>query len=442
MFGVMTAVPPSAPRAETQVDLDALRHNVRLLAERAGRSGAEMMTVVKADGYGHGAVPVARAALQAGATWLGVASVDEALELRAAGITAKVLCWLHAPREEFSQAVAAEVDVSVSSLPDLLALVRAARAAGRPARAHLKVDTGLSRNGCPPQLWPDLVAEAARSEAEGALTVVAVWSHLACADELGHPSIDTQAARFADAYDVALAAGLRPLRHLANSAATLTRPDLHFDLVRAGIACYGLDPVPQDGDHGLRPVMTFRSSVVLLKRVAAGEGVSYGHTWTAQKPTTLALVPVGYGDGVPRLLSGKLEATIAGRRYRIAGRVCMDQIVLDCGDATIGDPLISENRAPSGDPGAGAGPEIRVGDEVLLFGPGDRGEQTAQDWADTIGTIHYEIVTSMVRPRLTHRFVGADPAPGGVAAQSGAGAVEVTGSSSRPGGGRVIGAAG
>lgn len=428
MFGVMTAMQTSAPRAEIQVDLDSVRHNVRLLTERAASSGAELMTVVKADGYGHGAEPVARAALEAGATWLGVASVDEALRLRAAGITARLVCWLHVLRQDFSQAVTADVDVSVSTVADLHALARAALAAGRTARVHLKIDTGLSRNGCPPELWPELIAQAARAQADGALSVVAIWSHLACADELGHPSIDVQAARFADAHGVALAAGLRPLRHLANSAATLTRPDLHFDLVRAGIACYGLDPVPQHGDHGLRPAMTFRSSVALLKRVAAGEGVSYGHTWTASAPTTLALVPVGYGDGVPRLLSGKLQAWVGGRRRPIAGRVCMDQLVLDCGDAEIG--------------GAGG---MHVGDEVLLFGPGDRGEPTAQEWADQIGTIHYEIVTSMVRPRLTRRFVGASQEAVGEPASRAPerpplGSADAAGT--RPRGGRVIGAAG
>lgn len=385
--------PAPAPRAEIQVDLDAVRHNVRLLAELAGRSGAALMSVVKADGYGHGAVPVARAALAAGATWLGVASAEEALRLRAAGITARLLCWLHAPDQDFADVLRADVDVSVSRLAELHAVAASARCVGRTARLHLKIDTGLSRSGCPAALWPELVAAAVEAEADGVIQVIGIWSHLACADELGHPSIDAQAARFDAAYQEARAAGLRPIRHLANSAATLTRPDLHFDLVRAGIAGYGLDPVPEHGAHGLRPAMTFRSSVVLVKRIAAGESVSYGHTWTATEPTTLALVPVGYGDGVPRALSGgRLEALVRGVRRPIAGRVCMDQIVLNCGDAEIG---------PGG---------VDVGDEVLLFGPGRRGEQTAREWADRLGTIDYEIVTSMVRPRLTRVYLGATPA--------------------------------
>jgi alanine racemase len=374
------SVRPS-PRAEAVIDLDAIRHNVALLAGRAARSGAATMAVVKADGYGHGAAEVARAALSAGATWLGACSLAEGLALRAAGIDAPVLSWLDVPGEDLSPGVAAGIDLSASSLPELTAVRRAADRIGQPARLHLKIDTGLSRNGCPPAEWSDLIEAAAGAQAEGSVHVVAVWSHLACADEPGHPSVDRQADRFADAYRAARGAGLRPQRHLANSAATLTRPDLHFDLVRVGIAGYGLNPVPQPED--LRPAMTFRSSVALTKRVAAGEGVSYGHTWRTPQETTLALVPVGYADGVPRTLSGRMEVWLAGRRRPVVGRVCMDQIVVDCGD----DP-------------------VAMGEEVILFGPGDRGEPTAREWADTLGTIDYEIVTGMHRPRVGRRYLG------------------------------------
>ncbi len=375
-----------APRAELLIDVGALRSNVALLAERARRSGARTMVVVKADGYGHGAVTVARAALASGADCLGVASVPEALGLRAAGITAPVLCWLHPDGEDFAPAIRADVELSVSSVSGLHAVVAAASAGDRLARVHLKIDTGLNRNGCSPAAWPELVEQAAKAQSDGTIEVVAVWSHLACADELDHPSIDMQARRFAEAYERAVEAGLRPLRHLANSAAALTRPDLHFDLVRPGIAVYGLDPVPEEGDHGLRPAMTFRSSVSLVKRVPAGESVSYGHTWTAERETTLALVPVGYADGVPRLLSGKLAVLLRGERRPQVGRVCMDQLVVDCGDAP-----------------------VREGDEVVLFGPGDRGEPTAAEWADQLGTIHYEIVTGTYRPRVGRTVV--EPAP-------------------------------
>ncbi|RZS37109.1 alanine racemase [Herbihabitans rhizosphaerae] len=358
------------PRAEVVVDLDAIRHNTALLAARAAESGAATMVVVKADGYGHGALPVARAALDAGATWLGVVSVAEAMSLREAGVRAPLLCWLDVPGTDLRPAVESDVDIGVSTVEGL-------RAAGPGAAVHLKIDTGLTRNGCPPDLWPELVAEAASSGVQ----VRAIWSHLACADEPGHPSIDAQAKRFDDAYDIALAAGLRPMRHLANSAATLSRSDLCFDLVRVGIAVYGLNPLPHKED--LVPAMTFRSSVVLTKRLPAGESVSYGQTWTSTVDTTVALVPVGYADGVPRTLSGRMDVLLGGRRRPVVGRVCMDQIVVDCGD----DP-------------------VRVGDEVVLFGTGADGGPTATEWADTIGTIDYEIVTGMYRPRVTRRYVG------------------------------------
>ncbi|EIE97466.1 alanine racemase [Saccharomonospora glauca K62] len=369
----------SLPRAEVVVDLAAVRHNVRLLSSRAAASGAETMAVVKADGYGHGAVRVARAALEAGATWLGVASLDEALALRRAGFTTRMLSWLDTPDVDYVPAVRHDIDVSVSSTRELARIASAAAEVGRRARIHLKIDTGLSRNGCPAELWPELVKAAA---AEGNVEVVGMWSHLACADEPGHPSIDAQAKRFATAYDVMRDAGLSPLRHLANSAATLTRPDLHFELVRPGIAIYGLNPVPQRED--LRPAMTFRSSVVLTKRISAGESVSYGRTWTASRDTTLALVPVGYADGVPRTLSGRMSVWLDGVRRPVAGRVCMDQLVVDCGDD-----------------------EPELGAEVVLFGTGENGMPTATEWAETIGTIDYEIVTGMYRPRVRRRYVDA-----------------------------------
>jgi alanine racemase len=375
MKPVMPDQPP--PRAEVVVDLDAIRHNVALLAARA--RGAATMAVVKADGYGHGALPVARAALDAGATWLGSCSLAEALDLRGGGITARILSWLDVPETDLAPGVAADIDLSASSTRELAAIVEGARTAGKPARVHLKIDTGLSRNGCQPRDWPDLVDSAAKAQSDGDVEVVAVWSHLACADEPGHPANDLQAARFADACEIAAQAGLHPLRHLANSAATLDRPDLHFDMVRVGIAMYGLNPLPYEED--LRPAMTFRSSVALTKRIDAGESVSYGQTWTADRATTLALVPAGYADGVSRALSNRMDVWLAGRRRPIVGRVCMDQIVVDCGDDAV---------AP--------------GEEVVLFGAGTRGEPTATEWANTLGTIDYEIVTGMYRPRVARSY--------------------------------------
>lgn len=372
-----------AARAEAVIDLAAVRHNVEVL--RAAAPGAALMVVVKADGYGHGAVPVAGAALAAGATWLGVCTIEEALDLRRAGITAPVLSWLHLPDDDFASAIAADVDLSVSSRAHLAAVLAAVRTAGRPVRLHLKVDTGLSRNGAQPADWADLLDDAAKAAADGAAEVVAVWSHLAHADSPHHPTLDLQAARLTAAWQTARDRGLTPIRHLANSAATLTRPDLHFDLVRPGIAVYGLDPMDRPPALSpLRPAMTLQARVALVKRVPAGEGVSYGHDWTTPAETTLALVPVGYADGVPRRLGrdGRMRVLLAGVLRPVVGRVCMDQVVVDCGDD-----------------------DVREGDRVVLFGPGDHGEPTAQDWADELGTIHYEVVTGIHGRRVTRTVV-------------------------------------
>jgi alanine racemase len=374
----------ASAHAEAVVDLAAIRHNIGVL--RAGTApGAELMAVVKADGYGHGAVPVARAVLAAGAAWLGVCTLDEALDLRAAGIDAPLLSWLHLPGEDFTAAVAAGVDLSVASRDHLAAVLAGARRAGRPVRLHLKIDTGLSRNGAQPAEWADLLDDAAKAVADGTAEVVAVWSHLAHADTPDHPTLDRQAARLTAAWRAATERGLAPIRHLANSAATMTRPDLHLDLVRPGIAVYGLDPLGRPAHRvPLRPAMTLRARVALVKRVPAGEGVSYGHEWSTARDTTLALLPIGYADGVPRRLNrdGRMRVQLAGAVRPVVGRVCMDQVVVDCGD----DP-------------------VRAGDVAVLFGPGEHSEPTAQDWADELGTIHYEVVTGM-HGRVVRTTVG------------------------------------
>jgi alanine racemase len=376
-------------QAEVRIDLDAIRDNVALL--RAATT-AEVMAVVKADGYGHGMLPVARAALAGGATWLGVCTLDEALELRRGGITAPVLAWLVAPGMPLHEGVAADIDLNAASLAQLGELVTAARRVDRPGRVHLKIDTGLARNGCPPAQWPALVEAAAKAQADGHVEVVGIWSHFVYADAPGHETVDRQLAVFAEALAVAERAGVVPrYRHIANSAATLTRPDAHFDLVRPGIAIYGLSPLPPDPEgvyrHGLRPAMTVRARVALTKRVPAGQGVSYGHTYVTDRDTTLALVPLGYADGVPRRASNTGPVRLAGRTRTVAGRVCMDQIVLDCGD----DP-------------------VAEGDVAVLFGAGDDGGPTADDWAEAVGTINYEIVTRFHSPRVPRVYDGGEPA--------------------------------
>jgi alanine racemase len=367
-------------QAEVRVDLDAIRDNLALIR---GSTAAEVMAVVKGDGYGHGMVPVARAAIEAGATWLGGCTLGEALELRAAGITAPVLAWLLAPGVPLHEGVAADVDLSAATLSGLADVVAAARRVGRPARVHLKIDTGLSRSGALPADWPALIEEAAKGQADGVVEVVGVWSHFACADEPGHPSIDAQLEQFEAALAVAGRYGITPrYRHFANSAAILTRPDAHFDLVRAGIAMYGLSPIPSR-DFGLRPAMTARARVMLTKRVPAGQGVSYGHTYVTPAETTLAVVPFGYADGVPRAASSGGPVALGGRVRHIAGRVCMDQVVVDCGDD-----------------------EVAAGDLAVLFGPGDNGEPTADDWARVCDTINYEIVTRFGSARVPRHYDG------------------------------------
>jgi alanine racemase len=362
-------------RAWARIDLDALRANVAALRGRA--PGAAFMAVVKADAYGHGMVPCARAALDAGAGWLGVATPEEALALRAAGVSARearVLCWLWTPGGPWQACVEADVDVTVSARWALDEAVAAARAAGRPARVQLKIDAGLGRNGCQPAEWPALTRAARDAEKAGLAQVTGVWAHFSCADEPGHPSIARELGVFRTALDQAAAAGLEPeVRHIANSPGTLTLPESHFDLVRPGVAMYGISPVPDVGgpaDFGLRPVMTLAARLASVKAVPGGHGVSYGHHYVTPGPTTLALVPLGYGDGVPRHASGAGPVLVAGKWRTVAGRVAMDQFVVDLG-----------------------GDAASAGDEALLFGPGDRGEPTAEDWARACGTIAYEIVT-------------------------------------------------
>jgi alanine racemase len=348
------------------IDLPAIRDNVALLKERVGP--ASVMAMVKAEGYGHGLVESARAALVGGATWVGVARLAEALTLREAGVSVPILLCLGGPGEEYGKAIEAGVDLTVGSTGLLAEIAAAAVQAGRPARVHLKADTGMSRGGATPADWPVLVDRALTTEG---IEIIGLSSHLACADEPGHPSVARQLAVFAEAVELAEKAGVRPqVRHIANSAAILTLPGSHYDLVRPGIAIYGLTPIPARGTFGLRPAMTLTGRTALVKRVPAGSGVSYGLSYSTEKETTLALVPAGYGDGIPRSGSNVLEVRAAGRRRRIVGRVCMDQFMIDVGDDA-----------------------IEAGDEVILFGPGDQGEPTAQEWAEALGTISYEIVT-------------------------------------------------
>ncbi|MGQ0841969.1 alanine racemase [Actinokineospora sp.] len=351
---------------EAEIDLSAIAHNVATLR---GLRRAPVMAVVKADGYGHGLVPSALAALAGGATWLGCAFAAEALALRAAGIAAPVLCWLLTPGD-VAAAVAADVDVSVSAQWALDEAVLAARVHGRAARVHLKVDTGCGRSGAPEAEWARLV-KAASAYRGDEVDLVGVWSHLGNADVPTHPGNRDQLAAFAAALDTAAANGVVPeLRHLANSAATLGLPAATYDLIRPGIALYGVNPLAVPSPVDLVPAMTLRAPVALAKRVPAGTALSYGHDYTTARETTVALVAAGYADGVPRAAGNRGPVQVAERRFHVSGRVCMDQFVVDVGDAP-----------------------VAAGDWIVLFGK-DSAPSVA-DWAAAAGTIPNEILTGL-----------------------------------------------
>lgn len=371
-------------RAEIVVDLDAIAANVAVLRATAARP---LMAVVKADGYGHGLVPSALAAIRGGADMLGVTVIEEALALRRAGVSVPILAWLTGREENLTAALTHDVSLSAASIWMLDEIAQAGQACGQIAQVHLKVDTGLSRGGAHLSDWPDLVAAAAAAQAVGQLQVAGIWTHFAYADSPGHPTIKAQLAGFEAAVQTAARDGLDgACKHVANSAATLTLPEAHYDMVRPGIAVYGLDPMGGDpGEHGLVPAMTVRAAVTLVKRVPAGSGVSYGHEYTTTKPSTLAQIPVGYADGIPRNATNIGPLWLAGARRTIAGRVCMDQFVVDLGD----DP-------------------VQAGEMAVLWGPGTAGEPTAQDWATVLGTIHYELV-SRVGGRMKRRYVSSVP---------------------------------
>ena len=370
---------PHGP-AEAVIDIDALQANLAHIMSAV--APATVMAVVKADAYGHGAVEIAAAAREVGIEWLGVAFPTEALALRAAGDVGPMLAWLYAPDDPHLQAcIAADVDVSVSSIDDLGDVVIAG--AGRKPFVHLKIDTGLGRGGCPISDWPALVRAARDAEVAGVLTVRGIWSHFAVSDEPHRSESADQIALFNKALGIARELGLEPtITHLANTAGALMRPEARFDLVRIGIGAYGISPGRDLGspeDLGITPVMSLRTQVAQLKQIPAGHGVSYGLTWRADRPSTLALIPLGYADGIPRSSVGA-EVQISGQRFTVVGRIAMDQFVVDVTDG-----------------------DVASGDEVVIFGSGDDGEPTAADWAMWADTIAYEIVTR-IGPRVRRRY--------------------------------------
>ena len=373
-------------RASAVIDLTAIRGNLDRIRTLA--AGAQVMAVVKADAYGHGMAQVARAARGHGVEWLGVALPSEALALRAMGDEGHVLAWLWTPGDPaIAACVRAGIDLSVSSDWALAEVAAAARRVHVPARIQLKIDTGLSRNGVPAEQWPWLVEQAAAVQAEGHVEVVGIWSHLAESDVPDSSLVRQQLDEYLLALERAEAAGLRPrLRHLSNSGGLWLYPECRFDLVRTGVAMYGLSPGPDLGsarELGLTAAMTLQARLAHVKQVEAGTRVSYGGTWSAPTTTLLGLVPLGYADGVPRSAGGLVEVAIGGHLYPAVGRLAMDQFVVDLGERGV-RPV--------------------VGDDVYLFGPGRHGEWSADEWAQALGTIGYEIVTR-IGPRVPREYV-------------------------------------
>lgn len=376
--------PQHSPRRVAEISAQAVRHNVARVREV---TGGKIIAVVKANGYGHGAAVVARAFEDAGVDMLGVVDVREALELRAQGIRAPILCWLHGPRTDFAEAIRAGIDIGLGSLSELAAVERAAQATGVAATVQLEIDSGLSRGGAAAENLPALCARLAELQGLGRIRVNGIFSHLA---NTSPESDKKQADRFADAISVLRAVGVDPpLKHLAASAATFSSPHLHFNAVRVGLALYGLSPTPahSSADLGLRPVLTLKSEIIGLRRVRKGAGVSYEHTFIAPRDMTLGLVPVGYADGLPRLLSGSgASVVIDHQQYPIVGRVSMDQIVID---------LRGNER------------QVGLGNEVTLFGDPETGVPAAEAWAQRAHTISYEIVTGLGN-RVERQLVSAD----------------------------------
>ncbi|QHC59727.1 alanine racemase [Rathayibacter sp. VKM Ac-2760] len=370
---------------EALIDLDAVVANVERL--RALTGAPRLMAVVKANAYGHGALPVAQAALAGGADALGTADLDEAVALREAGILAPVLCWLHDPEQDFDTALEHGIDVAVSSAAQLDRLAQAAEDRGVRGAVQVKVDTGLSRNGAAEAEWPLLAEALARHVAHGSLALTGLFSHLSNTsreDDL------EQLALLGRAEGVLRAHGApAPLVHLAATAAALRLPETRLGMVRTGIGVYGLSPFDDETSLGLGlvPAMTLQGRVAGVRRVPTGTGVSYDYAHRTDAETTLALVPFGYADGIPRAASGVAEVSISGRRHRIAGRVAMDQFVVDVGDAP-----------------------VAVGDAVTLWGDPTTGVPSVDEWARWCGTINYELVTR-IGHRVPRRAVGG-PAGG------------------------------
>jgi len=363
------------PTSELVVHDDAIRANTEYFA---AATGGRVMAVLKADAFGHG--PIARSVLESGAMSIGVTSIDEALALREAGIQAPILSWLNPVDADFASAVLADVDLAVSS-PELLhAVSRAASQTRRRARVHLHVDVGMARDGSPIAAWSALCEIAHGLERLGTIRVVGVMGHMSCADQPDNPQNRRELLVFANAVRTAGRRGLAPsVAHLAATAATLTGTGAGYDLHRIGAGLFGIDP--SGTSAALRPALSLTTHIVTSREVTAGTGVGYGLDHVVDRRTNLGLLPIGYGDGLPRAASGHAEVLVRGRRRPIVGRFSMDMVVVDTGDD-----------------------RVSPGETVTVFGPGDHGEPTVAEWAGWADTIQHELVTRIgARVARVHR---------------------------------------
>ena len=365
-------------RAVAEVDLTAIAHNLKLIKSK---TNTQVLAVVKADAYGHGLIPVAKAAVAAGADWLGTALLEEGVALRAAGVKAPLICWLTPLGEDLKIAVKNNIDLSISSIELLEEVIDAGRDANIVPRIHLEVDTGMTRGGVRGE-WPEFVSEVAKAVKDNGVEVVGLWSHFARADEPDQSFNKQQLDTFHKRLATLIAQGINPqFVHIANSAAALTNNDAVKNIVRWGIGLYGLSPdVTTLGDSAklnLKPAMKLKAKLHLVKKAEAGAPVGYGGTATVAEDTKIGVVTMGYADGIPRNASKLAGVFVDGHRAPLLGRVSMDQFVVNLG----------------------ANSNAKTGDEVVIFGDGALGEYTVDDWASAAGTINYEIVTR-IGPRV------------------------------------------
>lgn len=360
------------PLREALIRPQAISHNVETL--RGLTSAEHTLVVVKANGYGHGDVTAARAALAGGADWLGTADIPEALALRQAGITTPILAWMYGPVDYVAEAYAAGIDLGVSSLKQLES-VRSVASKGQPFSIHLKLDSGLGRSGADRREWDALFQATLAAQNAGLITLVGLFTHLSGTSREADAD---QGEVFHEGMMRARALGLDPLiNHVSASLGASESPALAHDMVRLGVSAYGIPLTPQHEAAGLRPAMRVAAQIILVKTVSEGTGVGYGHTYRTQSETTLALVPLGYADGVPRSASNKGPVSINGSRFIVSGRISMDQFSVDVGNTPVSE-----------------------GDWAVLWGDSAEGDPTAVEWADAADTIAYEIIT-----RLGNRVV-------------------------------------